>query len=269
MSFRDIPQLKQRHRSQGYAPALCVLAFAMASDSVAKESASQEALTPEQQAANTEVWAPVPRAVSVPENGVPSDAIVLFDGDDVDAWEAEEGGQVEWHVMDGVMTVKRGAGGIRTRQDFCDVQLYLEWRAPADMADMEGQDRGNSGVFLQERYEVQILDSYDNPTYPNGQAASIYKQYIPLVNASRPPGEWQRYNILYTAPRFDETGTLESPAYVTVLHNGVVVQHHVEVQGTTEWIGEPSYEDAHDCAPIYLQDHDADVSFRNIWVREL
>lgn len=254
-----------------YVQSLCLLACGslLAFDSLAQEGASQGELTPEQQSAKTEVWEPVPITVSVPENGAPSDAIVLFDGTDLAAWEAEEGGQAEWHVEDGAMTVNRGAGGVRTRQDFCDVQLYLEWRAPADIDGMDGQDRGNSGVFLQERYEIQVLDSYDNPTYPNGQAASIYKQHIPLVNASRPPGEWQSYNILYTAPRFDEEEALESPAYITVLHNGVVVQHHAEVQGTTEWIGEPSYDEAHGCAPIYLQDHDAAVSFRNIWVREL
>ncbi len=254
-----------------YAQALCLLVGGslLAFDSAAQEGASQEALTPEQRSTKTEVWEPVPPSVSVPETGVPSDAIVLFDGADLEAWEAEEGGPAAWHVEDGVMTVNRGAGGVRTRQDFCDVQLSLEWRAPKDIDGMEGQDRGNSGVFLQERYEIQVLDSYDNPTYSNGQAASIYKQYIPLVNASRPPGEWQRYNILFTAPRFDDEGALESPAYITVLHNGVVVQNHAEVQGTTEWIGEPSYDEAHGCAPIYLQDHDADVSFRNIWVREL
>ncbi|MGP9764890.1 3-keto-disaccharide hydrolase [Halomonas sp. AOP13-D3-9] len=236
---------------------------------LANEGSIEDELSPPQQAAKTEVWEPVPTTVSVPETDAPSDAIILFDGTDLDEWENEEGGAAEWHLEDGAMTVNRGAGGIRTRKDFCDVQLYLEWRAPSDIDGMEGQDRGNSGVFLQERYEVQVLDSYDNPTYPNGQAASIYKQHIPLVNASRPPGEWQSYNILYTAPRFDDEGALESPAYITVLHNGVVVQHHVEVQGTTEWIGEPNYEEAHGCAPIYLQDHDADVSFRNIWVREL
>ncbi|MDN3559645.1 3-keto-disaccharide hydrolase [Vreelandella neptunia] len=264
---------QQNHdlQSRAYAPALCFLVCGslLAFDSAAQEGGSDKSLTPEQQSTKTEVWEPVPPSVSVPETGVPSDSIVLFDGADLDAWEAEEGGPAEWHVEDGVMTVNRGAGGIRTRQDFCDVQLYLEWRAPADIDGMEGQDRGNSGVFLQERYEIQVLDSYDNPTYPNGQAASIYKQHIPLVNASRPPGEWQSYNILYTAPRFDDGDTLESPAYITVLHNGVVVQHHAEVQGTTEWIGKPNYDEAHGCAPIYLQDHDADVSFRNVWVREL
>ncbi|CAN0453602.1 unnamed protein product [Ectocarpus sp. 12 AP-2014] len=236
---------------------------------MASEGSSEGELSPHQQAEKTEVWAPVPAAIEVPDGGPPSDAVVLFNGSDMQAWEAEEGGPAEWLLEDGVMTVNRGAGGIRTQQDFCDVQLYLEWRSPEDIDGMDGQDRGNSGVFLQERYEIQVLDSYNNPTYPNGQAASIYKQSIPLVNASRPPGEWQSYNILYTAPRFDDEGVLDSPAYVTVLHNGVLVQHHVEVEGTTEWIGEPNYDEAHGCAPIYLQDHDAAVSFRNIWVREL
>lgn len=222
-----------------------------------------------QEAAKTEVWEPVPPVVTAPSGGVPSDATVLFDGSDLAAWEGEEGGAPPWRVEDGAMTVARGSGGIRTKAAFCDMQLHLEWRAPADIDGMEGQDRGNSGVFLQERYEVQVLDSHDNPTYPNGQAASVYKQHIPLVNASRPPGEWQAYDILYTAPRFDDEGALEAPAYVTVLHNGVLVQHHVEIQGTTEWIGAPSYDEAHGCAPLYLQDHDASVSFRNIWVREL
>lgn len=236
---------------------------------MASEGSSEGELSPHQQAEKTEVWAPVPAAIEVPDGGSPSDAVVLFNGSDMQAWEAEEGGPAEWLLEDGVMTVNRGAGGIRTQQDFCDVQLYVEWRSPEDIDGMDGQDRGNSGVFLQERYEIQVLDSYNNPTYPNGQAASIYKQSIPLVNASRPPGEWQSYNILYTAPRFDDEGVLDSPAYVTVLHNGVLVQHHVEVEGTTEWIGEPNYDEAHGCAPIYLQDHDAAVSFRNIWVREL
>lgn len=222
-----------------------------------------------ERAARTEVWEPVPPVVTAPPGGVPSDAVVLFDGSNLDAWEGEQGGAAPWRVEDGVMTVARRSGGIRTRESFCDVQLHLEWRAPADITGMDGQDRGNSGVFLQQRYEVQVLDSYDNPTYPNGQAASIYKQYIPLVNASRPPGQWQAYDILYTAPRFDASGALESPAYVTVLHNGVLVQNHVQIQGKTVWIGEPAYDEAHGCAPLYLQDHDAEVSFRNIWIRPL
>lgn len=222
-----------------------------------------------EEAAKTEVWEPVPSVVEVPADGVPSDAIVLFDGSDLSAWEGEEGGAAPWRIEGGAMTVKLGAGGIRTRKAFCDMQLHLEWRAPSKIDGVDGQDRGNSGIFLQERYEVQVLDSHDNPTYPNGQAASVYKQHIPLVNASRAPGEWQAYDILYTAPRFDDAEALASPAHVTVLHNGVLVQHEAEIQGTTEWIGQPSYNEAHGCAPLYLQDHDAPVSFRNIWVREL
>ncbi|WP_347331062.1 3-keto-disaccharide hydrolase [Marinimicrobium locisalis] len=230
---------------------------------------SGDALEPWQQAQKTEVWEPVPKKVEAPAGGAPSDAIVLFDGSDLSEWEGENGGEPTWILKDEAMTVARKKGGIRTKRSFCDVQLHLEWRTPKDIEGMDGQNRGNSGVFLQERYEVQVLDSYNNKTYPNGQAASIYKQHIPLVNASRPPGVWQSYDIIYQAPEFAEAGELETPAYVTVLHNGVVVQNHVEIQGTTEWIGEPSYDEAHGCAPLYLQDHDASVSYRNIWVREL
>lgn len=216
----------------------------------------------------TEIWEPVPGTVETPQDEPPSDAIVLFDGTNLDAWESVDGGPAEWTVGDGAFTVARGTGDIRTTESFCDVQLHIEWRSPAETEGYDSQDRGNSGVFLQERYEVQVLDSFENPTYVNGQAASIYKQHIPLVNASREPGEWQSYDIIFKAPIFAEDGSLRSPAYITVLHNGVVVQNHVQVQGPTEWIGYPQYE-AHDCAPISLQDHDADVSFRNIWVRPL
>src|SRR5690606_26626101 len=146
--------------------------------------------------------------------------------------------------------------------------LHVEWMSPTDTEGREGQGRGNSGIFLQERYEVQVLDSYQNSTYPNGQAASIYKQHIPLANATRAPGVWQTYDIIYRAPRFTDQGALESPAYVTVLHNGVLVQNHVEVQGPTAWIGHPPYE-AHGCASLQLQDHGDPVRFRNIWVRKL
>ncbi|GGW83734.1 3-keto-disaccharide hydrolase [Alteromonas halophila] len=229
--------------------------------------ASNDQLTREQQAAKTEVWEPVPEVVSAPPNQPPSDAIVLFNGEDLSAWESVKQGAAEWQVKDGVMTVKPGTGDIKTRQAFCDIQLHMEWRTPSDVEGLEGQQRNNSGVFFQQRYEVQILDSYDNKTYPNGQAGAVYKQHIPLVNAMRAPGEWQTYDILYTAPEFSD-GELTSPAYITVLHNGVVIQHHVEVQGKTEWIGAPSYE-AHGCAPLQLQDHSNPVSFRNIWVREL
>lgn len=216
----------------------------------------------------TEIWEPVPRVVAAPEGQPPSDAIILFDGSNLDGWESVRGGPAGWHLEDGAMRVARGSGDIRSTQAFCDVQLHIEWRTPANNEGHDGQDRGNSGVFLQERYEVQVLDSHDNPTYPNGQAASIYKQHIPLVNASRGPEEWQVYDIIFTAPIFADSGELRRPAHLTVLHNGVVVQNHAQLQGPTEWIGYPAYA-AHDCAPISLQDHDADVSYRNIWVRPL
>lgn len=234
---------------------------------MAGTSATSDQLSREQQAAKTEVWAPVPAVVTARPNRPPSDAIVLFNGDDLSAWESVEQGGAKWQVSDGVMTVKPGMGDIKTRQAFCDVQLHLEWQTPTDVEGLEGQQRNNSGIFLQQRYEVQILDSFENKTYPNGQAGSVYKQHMPLVNAMRPPGEWQTYDILFTAPKFDGD-ELTEPGYITVLHNGVVVQHHVEIQGKTEWIGAPSYE-AHGCAPLQLQDHSNPVSFRNIWVRKL
>ncbi|SDE73181.1 protein of unknown function [Paracoccus isoporae] len=216
----------------------------------------------------TEIWEPVPETVDAPADAPPSDAVVLFDGSNLDAWESVEGGAAPWQVADGVMTVERQSGAIRTKESFCDVQMHIEWRAPEDIEGFEGQDRGNSGVFFQELYEVQVLDSSDNPTYANGQAASVYKQHIPLVNASRGPGEWQEYDIIFDAPEFSDEGDLEKPAYITVFHNGVVVQNHVELQGGTVWIGYPQYQ-AHGCAPIQLQDHDASVSYRNIWVRPM
>lgn len=216
----------------------------------------------------TEVWKPVPASVATPPNAAPSDAIVLFDGKDLSAWEGEEGGRVPWVVADGAVTVVPGSKGIRTKQQFCDIQLHVEWRTPIGTEGFTGQQRGNSGIFLQERYELQVLDSYNNPTYSNGQAASIYKQAIPLVNASRPPGEWQAYDVIWKAPRFSQGGGLASPARITVLHNGVLVQDDTVLSGKTEYIGAPSYP-PHGCAPIYLQEHGAKVSYRNIWVREL
>lgn len=216
----------------------------------------------------TEVWTPVPATVATPPGKAPSDAIVLFDGKDVSAWESEQGGRVPWKVADGAMTVVPGSKGIRTKQGFCDVQLHVEWRTPTDTKGFDGQNRGNSGIFLQELYELQVLDSYNNPTYANGQAGSIYKQAMPLVNASRAPGEWQAYDILWKAPRFSAGGGLASPARITVLHNGVLVQDDTVLAGKTEYIGAPSYA-SHGCAPLYLQEHDSKVSYRNIWVREL
>ncbi|MFS4438907.1 DUF1080 domain-containing protein [Paracoccaceae bacterium GXU_MW_L88] len=243
------------------------LSFA-AGMALAQEDAPEAEMTDAQKSTVTEQWEPVPEKIDAPADAPPSDATVLFGGDNLDAWESVEGGEAGWTVEDGAMTVALGSGAIRTKESFCDAQLHIEWRAPAETEGFDGQDRGNSGVFFQELYEVQVLDSYDNPTYPNGQAGSVYKQHLPLVNASRAPGEWQSYDIIFEAPIFGEDGDLRKPAYVTVMHNGVVVQNHVELQGGTEWIGYPRYQ-AHDCAPIQLQDHASEVSYRNIWIRPL
>jgi hypothetical protein len=166
------------------------------------------------------------------------------------------------------MTVKPGTKDIRTKNSFGDVQLHLEWKIPTLDGKFIGQDRGNSGVFLQQFYEVQILDSYINKTYNNGQAGSLYKQHIPLVNATKPAKEWQNYDIIYTAPRFGKNGSVISPARMTVIHNGVLIQNNVALMGPTIYIGSPSYKE-HGDLPIYLQDHDHKVSYRNIWLREL
>jgi hypothetical protein len=214
-------------------------------------------------------WEPVPSVVT-PGTGTspPSDAVVLFDGTDMDQWMKTSGEPAGWKLEDGAMTVVKETGSIQTKQAFGDIQLHLEWKAPT-VIEGEGQDRGNSGVYLQGRYEIQILDCYENTTYVNGQTASVYKQYIPLVNACRPPGEWQTYDIIFMAPRFNDNGSLFAPATVTVLHNGVLVQNHVQIQGNTEHIGLPAYK-AHPLKqPLLLQDHGNPVSFRNIWVREL
>jgi hypothetical protein len=217
----------------------------------------------------TDVWEPVPPVVT-PGAGTqpPSDAIILFDGTTFTNWVGRNGGTPEWELKDGVMTVKPGSGDIRTTRGFGDVQLHIEWRTPSVIKG-EGQGRGNSGVFLMDRYEVQVLDNYNNSTYPNGQAASIYKQHIPLVNACRAPGEWQTYDIIFRAPRFNDQGRVSHPATITVIHNGVVVQNHVEIWGNTEFIGLPQYKQHSMKEPIRLQDHGDLVSFRNIWVREL
>ena len=221
-----------------------------------------------EQAAVTELWEPVPRSVEAGINGAPpSDAIVLFDGNHLEPWESVNSGPPQWEVTDGHLVVVPGTGNLRTRQAFGDVQLHIEWRTSAVVSG-EGQDRGNSGVFLMERYEVQVLDSFENKTYSNGQAASVYKQHIPLVNASRAPGEWQSYDIIFMAPQFGRDGRIRRPATVTVLHNGVLVQNNVILHGPTEYIGEPQYIE-HDEAALELQDHGSPVAYRNIWIREL
>jgi hypothetical protein len=217
----------------------------------------------------TEVWEPVPRMVN-PGRGTqaPSDALVLFDGKDLSEWESVADGPAKWSMEGEAFTVMKGTGDIRTKRAFGDCQLHIEWRTPAKI-EGEGQGRGNSGVYLQGRYEVQVLDSYNNVTYANGQAASIYKQYIPLVNASRKPGEWQTYDIYFRAPRFSADGALVTPAYVTVVHNGVLVQDHVQLKGSTVYRGVPSYVKHNAKEPLVLQDHGNAVSYRNVWIREL
>ncbi len=198
----------------------------------------------------------------------PSDAIVLFDGTDLSAWERVGGGPAGWRVVDGYMEVVPGSGNIQTRQAFGDVQLHLEWSVPETVTG-EGQGRGNSGVFLMGRYEVQVLDSYQNDTYPDGQAAAIYGQYPPLVNAMRPPGQWQTYDIVFRRPRFDAEGRLLQPARMTVFHNGVLVQDCAVLTGPTAHRARPPYEPHPDRLPLMLQDHGDRVRFRNIWVRPL
>ena len=198
----------------------------------------------------------------------PADAVVLFEGASLDAWQTPDGEPAPWRVADGYFEVVPGEGGIQTRQAFGDVQLHIEWSAP-DPPVGEGQDRGNSGVFLMNQYEVQVLDSYQNKTYADGQAAAIYGQYPPLVNAMRAPGEWNTYDIIFHRPRFDAEGALTAPATVTVIHNGVLVQDHEVLTGPSGHHSRPPYAAHADALPISLQDHDHPVRFRNVWVREL
>jgi hypothetical protein len=230
---------------------------------------------------DTEVWEPVPKLVTpgASNTAPPSDAIVLFDGKNLDEWvSAQDKSPAKWIVADGVLTVSKapGVGNIETRRDFRNYQLHIEWKIPENITGTD-QARGNSGVFLASTgpgdagYELQVLDSYNNKTYVNGQAGSIYKQGIPLVNPNRRPGEWQTYDVAWTAPTFNDDGSLKTPAYVTVFFNGVLVQNHFELKGQTLYIGHPFYK-KYDTAPIKLQahgDHSEPISFRNIWVREL
>ncbi|KXU37535.1 large, multifunctional secreted protein [Cephaloticoccus primus] len=229
---------------------------------------SVNATATERTPADSEVWDPEPVHVATPLNAAPSDAVVLFDGSGLSEWESVQGGECPWSVADGVLTVVPGSKDIRTKRSFGDAQLHIEWRTPIYKEPKIGQGPGNSGVFFQERYEVQVLDSYENRTYANGQAAAIYKQAIPLVNASRAPGEWQTYDIIWTAPRFSQGGGLLSPARITVLHNGILVQNNTILAGKTEYLVPPSYS-PHGPGPLMLQDHGEEVSFRNIWIREL
>ena len=227
---------------------------------------SQVNMKPEE----TEIWTPKPPVV-IPgnESKAPSDAIVLLDGNGFANWEsAKDGSTPKWQLnSDGSMTVLPGTGNIQTKEIFGDVQLHIEWKSPLEL-EKTGQNRGNSGVYLQKRYEVQVLDNNDNDTYVNGQVGSIYKQSVPLAMASKKTGEWNSYDIIFHAPKFDARGNLVKKGIITVLHNGILVQDHFEIEGTTEYIGKPKII-AHGQAPLELQDHGSAVSYRNIWLRKL
>ena len=208
---------------------------------------------------------PAPQTLPIPP---PPDAIVLFDGKDLSEWRSADGGPAKWVIEDGAIESVAGSGFLYTARGFGDVQLHVEWAAPVP-ARGRSQGRGNSGVFLMGLYEVQVLDSYQNDTYPDGQAAAIYGQYPPLVNACRPPGEWQTYDIVFRRPRFRPDGSLAAPARLTVIHNGILVQDGVEPWGPTAWLQAMPYTAHADRLPLGFQDHGNPVRYRNIWLREL
>jgi hypothetical protein len=254
--------------------ATCLLAQSPANG----QSASAQT-TPAPKPEETEVWEPVPAVVTPGATctAPPSDAIVLFDGKNLDEWVSiRDKSPAQWILSGDAMTVNKSGGGIETKRSFKNYQLHLEWKIPENITG-SGQARGNSGVFLastgpgDDGYELQVLDNYNNKTYVNGQAGSIYKQAIPLANANRKPGEWQTYDVAWTAPTFNSDGSLKTPAYVTVFFNGILVQNHFELKGQTLYRGKPFYK-AYTAAPIKLQAHgdkSEPISFRNIWVREL
>ncbi|MFN0254610.1 3-keto-disaccharide hydrolase [Pedobacter ureilyticus] len=230
---------------------------------------------------DTEFYKPVPPKVTPGKtfSDAPSDAFILFDGKNLDQWVSvkDKSKPAAWTVADGAFTVKKGTGNIETKKSFLNYQLHLEWKIPANITG-KGQARGNSGLFLastgggDDGYELQILDNYNNDTYVNGQAGSIYKQIIPLATVNKKPGEWQTYDVVWTAPTFNTDGSLKSPARVTVFFNGVLVQNNITLEGPTQYIGKASYKKPHGACPIKLQDHgdpSEPISFRNIWIREL
>ena len=234
---------------------------------VATTAFAAEELPP---ASATEVWTPIPAVITAPASGIPSDAIVLFDGKSLSAWESAKtpGTPAPWKIEGDALVCAPKSGSIRTKAAFGDIQLHVEFRTPAEVKG-DSQGRGNSGVFFMGLYELQVLDSYNNPTYVNGQAGAIYKQHIPLVNASRKPGEWQTYDAVWIAPRFAADGQLVSPGRATVFHNGVLVQHDVFLRGPTTHRGTPPYKAHAPKLPLELQDHNNLTAFRNIWVREI
>lgn len=242
---------------------------ALANAQEKKEYPQQERMTP----GMSEYWTPQPKIVTPGDQATasaPSDAIVLFDGKDLSAWESPKGGPAEWDVHDGVFTVNKSKGDIQTKQSFGSYQLHIEWQIPENITGTS-QVRGNSGIYMQNKYEIQVLDCYNNETYVNGMTGAIYKQTPPMVNAMRKPGEWNVYDIIYNAPVFNEDGTYKVHPYITVIQNGIVLQNHTEIWGTTEYIGWPQVK-PHGDGPILLQSHgdpSAPISYRNIWIRPL
>ena len=218
----------------------------------------------------TEFWSPVPPKVAPGRlpGDAPSDATLLFNGRDLSGWESVNGGPANWSVENGEMVIQPKSVSIQTTQKFGDCQLHVEWMVPVLPPERKGQDRGNSGVYLQGLYELQVLDSYDNPTYVNGQAGAIYKQSVPLVNALKPAPGWQSYDIVYYAPRFYKDGSLAEPARITVFLNGILVQSNFAITGPTEYRGVPQYK-PHGDGPLMLQAHNNPVHYRNIWIRKL
>lgn len=258
----------------------CAIVMTSIVSLAAQQPPATPGTAPKPRPQDTEFYEPVPPVVTpgATNSAPPSDAVVLFGGQNLDEWvNSRDKSAAGWTVANGMFTVNKQVGNIETKRTFRNYQLHIEWLIPEHITG-EGQARGNSGVFLASTgsgdagYEIQVLDSYNSKTYVNGQAGSVYKQYIPLANAMRKPGEWQAYDIIWTAPTWNADGSLESPAYVTAFHNGVLIQNHVELKGETVYIGQPTYNRRYDRAPIKLQSHGDPspvISFRNVWVREL
>ncbi len=252
-------------RGVTYLIAACGLAAGLAAQQIPTEDAQSRWR-------QHDIRRPKPTVVEPAEGTVaakpPEDATVLFDGKGLEAWQSSSGGPARWRVADGAMETVPGAGAIETKEKFGDIQLHVEWATP-NPPHGTGQDRGNSGVFLMGQFEIQVLDSFQANTYADGMAGAIYGQYPPLSNASRPPGQWQAYDIAFRRPRFDGSGKLREPARITVFHNGILVQNNEEPFGPTSWLKWLPYTDQGDRGPIALQDHRHPVRYRNIWVREL